>query len=149
MLKLDDKDTKILGALREHGNWSYKQISWKTGIPTTTVHNRVKKLENSGILKKYTVDIDYSKIGKGILAYILVRADYKSIEKFRFLMKFLEKKSVEGVIQEFSRVTGDYDIIVKVRFESMKELENFLFSMVRNTKSIYRTVTMVSIAENS
>ena len=61
MNTLNEKDEKILKVLAEHGNWSYKQISLQTEIPTTTVHNRIKKMEKDGVIRKYTVDIDNQK----------------------------------------------------------------------------------------
>ncbi len=145
MLKLDDKDMKIIEVMKDHGNWSFKQISLRTGIPTTTVHARVRKLEKDDIIKKYTIEIDHQKIGKGLLAHILVRIN---VNNWKMLINFLKHELKGNIVQEFSKVTGNYDFIIKARFSDMKELEKFLFRMVDETKTIHQTVTLISMGEN-
>ena len=140
----DKKDLRILEELNEHGNWSFKKISYRTGIPTTTIHNRVKKMEKNGVIRKYTVDIDHSKIGRGMLAHILVRVNFN---KWRDLANFLKKELKGNTVQEFSRVTGNYDAIIKIRFSDMKELEKF-YNRIEETQTVHQTITLLSIAEN-
>jgi len=53
MVKLDDKDWQILEILKDNAKLTSHKISKKTAIPITTVHNRIKKLEMNGIIKKY------------------------------------------------------------------------------------------------
>jgi len=145
MNTLNEKDEKILKVLAEHGNWSYKQISLQTEIPTTTVHNRIKKMEKDGVIRKYTVDIDNQKTGRPMVAHILVRINMTS---WKTLSQFLKDELKGDVVKEFSRVTGHHDFIIKVNFSDMNELEHFIFRMVTNNK-IHQTVTLISFAENS
>ena len=144
MTELDNKDMKILETLRDHGNWSYKQISWHTGIPTTTVHSRVKKLEQSGVIVKYTVKVNHVRMGKELMAYILIRADFKHIGE---LVKYLRQSASRQVVHGFSFVTGDYDIIAWARFSHMDELYSFLFNMRKKTRGVFRTVTMMAMPD--
>ena len=67
---LDNKDLAIIEVLKHNSNFSTQQISKKTGIPISTVHNRIRKLEKSGIIKEYTILLDNKKIGKPIAASI-------------------------------------------------------------------------------
>jgi len=69
---IDEKDSKILEVLVENSNLSTHKISKKTLIPVTTVNNRIKKLKELGVIKKYTIEIDKKKLGYNLSAYILV-----------------------------------------------------------------------------
>ena len=71
MKNMDDKDYAVLNVLRKNAKLSTKQIAKKTGIPITTVHNRIKKLESSGIIKGYTTILDNKLIGN-VIAFILI-----------------------------------------------------------------------------
>jgi len=75
-MKLDKKDLKILEILKENSKLTTSQIYKKTNIPITTVHNRIKKLENLGIIRSYTLKLDYNKLGKPITGFILVTINY-------------------------------------------------------------------------
>ena len=78
---LDNKDLKILEVLKVNSRLSTQKIAKKTLIPITTVHNRMKKLEKEGIIKGYTVILDYKKLGKPILSFILISVVYSSFNK--------------------------------------------------------------------
>ena len=76
---IDEKDLKIISLLKENAKLSMQQIAKKTLIPITTVHNRIKKLEKSGIIKGYTINLDDKKL-QSISAFILVTVDYKFLK---------------------------------------------------------------------
>ena len=63
-MELDQKDKKILQILKENANLTTSQIAKKTAIPITTVHNRIKKLNKEKVIKNYTLNLDFEKIGK-------------------------------------------------------------------------------------
>jgi len=67
---LDVKDQQILELLTKDASLSSKQISSKIRIPITTIHNRIKKLKKEGVIKNFTLNIDYGKIGKTLIGYI-------------------------------------------------------------------------------
>jgi Lrp/AsnC family transcriptional regulator for asnA, asnC and gidA len=71
-LKLDDRDFEILEALRENAKLSVFQLSKKTGIPPTTIHNRIKKLRQNGVITNYTIKFDREKLGQGFCALIFI-----------------------------------------------------------------------------
>ena len=69
---LDKKDHQILKELQLNSKLTTQQISKKTLIPITTIHNRIKRLEKEGIIQGYTVTLDHKKLGFDILAFILL-----------------------------------------------------------------------------
>ena len=78
---MDEKDMKIIEVLKKDSSMSTQAISKEAGIPVTTVHNRIKRMKDQGIIKGYTVMLDHSKIGLGISAYILMHVDYLVIKE--------------------------------------------------------------------
>ena len=73
--QIDDKDQKIIEILQEHGEYTTRKIAKKTLLPITTVHNRIKKLKKEGVIKKFTVELDYKKVDKSFVVYILISAN--------------------------------------------------------------------------
>ena len=69
---MDKKDEKIIEILKDHAEYTTRQIAKKTLLPITTVHNRIRKLRREGIIKKYTIKLDNSKLGKNFVSYVLI-----------------------------------------------------------------------------
>lgn len=147
---MDDKDKKILDVLKENSKLSTQQISKKISIPITTVHHRMKKLEEEGIIKKYTVVLDYKKIGKPISAYVLINVDYKLLKQIKKTQDELTKKlKLHHSVEEVSRITGGTDLIIKIRVKDVDELDDFVTTYLRNVDGIDKTQTMVILNETN
>ena len=73
--KLDKKDLQILEILKNNYEYTTREIARKTLLPVTTIHNRIKKMRKTGVIKKYTIEPDYKKINKGFLVYVLITAN--------------------------------------------------------------------------
>jgi len=145
---MDDKDKKILDVLKENSKLSTQQISKKISIPITTVHNRMKKLEEEGIIKKYSVVLDYKKIGKLISAFVLINVDYKLLKQIKKTQDDLTKKlKLHSSVEEASRITGGTDLIIKIRVKDVDELDDFVTKYLRNIDGIDKTQTMVILNE--
>ena len=145
---MDDKDKKILDILKENSKLSTQQISKKISIPITTVHNRMKKLEGEGIIKKYSVVLDYKKIGKPISAFVLINVDYKLLKQIKKTQDELTKKlKLHSLVEEASRITGGTDLIIKIRVKDVDELDDFVTMYLRNLDGIDKTQTMVILNE--
>lgn len=146
---LDNKDKNILDALKENSRLSTQQIAKKIFIPITTVHNRIKKLEKEGIIKKYTVILDNKKIGKQITAYVLIVVDYISLKEANLTQHQLAKKIKENPnVEEIAIVTGGTDILLKVRVSDIDELDSFITKYLRNTGGVEKTQTLVVLHES-
>jgi len=145
---MDNKDEKILELLRENSKLTTHQISKKTLIPITTVHNRIKKLEKEGIIKKYTVEFDNKKLGKNLAAFIHITVDYKLLKEIKISQQDLAKKIKQNdSVEEAAMVTGLTDIIIKVRVKDIDELDYFVTKHLRNIEGIEKTQTMVILNE--
>ena len=81
--QLDDKDRSILEILQENGDYTTRQIAKKTLLPITTVHNRIQKLKNEKIIRKFTIDINQEAIQKGFLVYVLISVNLERIKELK------------------------------------------------------------------
>ena len=117
---IDNFDNKILNILIENSRLSYRKIAKKLKTSVATIMNHVNKLEEQGIINRYTADLDYYKLGYDIKVIILLRISKGKL--FEVEKKISKHKSVFAVYD----VTGDYDAIILARFKSRKALDKFL-----------------------
>jgi len=119
-MMIDELDKEILNALNRNARMSFRQLAKKLRISPTTLHNKVKRLENSGVLKGYIPLIDTESVGYNLMAIIGLRVNQeKDIE----VQKAISKLPQVGAIYE---VTGDWDLILICYFKGRKGLTNFL-----------------------
>ncbi len=144
IMKIDNTDLKILDILKRNAKLPTSKISKIINVPITTVHNRVKKLQNEGIIINYTINIEHKKLGKSIYAIVLVNTDYNLIEGRDRTQEDVAKeiRKLEG-IEEVCSITGLNDLFVRVRKENVDELNNFLINKLRKIRGVKKTQTLV------
>ena len=137
--KADEKDLEILGMLRANSRLSEQKIAKKTGIPMTTVHNRVKKMREAGIIEGYTVRLNHALLGKPLIAYVLLKAVNQADqgELLGYIAKIPQ-------VCEVAMVTGDFDLMLKARISDMEELNKIIVAGLRRHKGIGESITMIS-----
>ncbi|MBL7169569.1 MAG: Lrp/AsnC family transcriptional regulator [Candidatus Aenigmarchaeota archaeon] len=140
---LEKKDLQIINLLEKGGKLSTKKISRRLGIPQTTVHNRIKKLEKEGIIEGYKVVINKKKIGKGIGAYALVTINYPSSPDPTFQESVAKQISLLPEIEEVSIVTGETDVLIKFYVSDTDQLNDFVVKKLRTIKGIDKTRTSI------
>ncbi|MBI4181346.1 MAG: Lrp/AsnC family transcriptional regulator [Candidatus Aenigmarchaeota archaeon] len=145
--KLDEKDLRILALLQEDAKLTTQQISKKTLIPVTTVHNRIKKLEKTGVITGYTALVDHRKLGKEILAFVLITVTYILPSGRKVSQATLAKQIAQfPPVEETYIVTGGTDIIVKVRLRTMDELNRFIIDQLRSLEGVDNTQTIIVLS---
>lgn len=135
---MDELDLRILGELERDSSRPLRAIAKELGIPTSTLHSRIKKLRSAGILKGFRAVLEPGTLGLGTLAIILVsvgKGDQRAIAR--------RIASLKGV-QEVHIVTGEYDIIVKARTRNMSHLSNLVLDKIRNIPGVEKTLTSVA-----
>ena len=133
---MDDVDRKIIRLLQEDARKSFNKIADSLGIAVGTAYNRVKNLEDKGILKGYTIMLDSAKLGYGLTALILIEAEGRYLPEVEN-----ELAKLDEVICIYD-ITGDYDIAVVARFRNRSNLNNFIKSTLK-MPHVSRTVTNV------
>ncbi len=137
--KLDKKDIQILTHLKDHGRDKISEISSKLEIPRATVFERMERLRKEGYIQKYTVDLDFEKLGFSIMAYILIEYDFKSVISQRELCRNLSK--MDNVISA-SVVAGNFDLILLAVTRNMKELSDMVLGRLKGMEGIARTLSV-------
>lgn len=145
---MDEKDRKILNILQNDGRATSKSISNKIGLSTPAVLERIKKLENKGVIAGYKAILDHKKIGKSgkaILAITLDRNGVNSLEDIKSSLGRCE------FIESYFFTTGKYDFFIIVDFRSIDELEQILMKelnvIIPSIKNI-ETFVVLSGEEN-
>ena len=136
--KLDEIDFQILRILQEDSRTSYRKIANDLGIAVGTAYNRIKRLEDEGVFKAYTVMVDPTKIGYELTVVIFIQAEGPHLAE-------VEKKIAQSdyVICIYD-ITGDFDIAVIARFKNRSMLNNFIKGILKMTH-VTRTVTNVTL----
>lgn len=145
---LDEKDIKILKELRKNGRLSAQEISQRTKIAVTTVFNRVKRMEKTGVIKGYTAVVDDGKTGRTIAAYVSITVDYNHLKRKGLSQQELAVKLRQHeFVDEVSMITGTSDIIVKIRTQDISQLNDFVTKYLRNIEGIENTQTSVVLED--
>ncbi len=141
---MDEKDSEILAELMKDGKAKIKALSRKLGLPMSTVHHRILRMEKDGIIKRYAVIPDYRKVGLPIAAYIFINVDYSKIESQEDVAKEIRK--LPNVL-DVSMVSGEIDIITKIRAKDVDDMGDAVIKKLRTIKGIAKTVTAVVMKE--
>lgn len=127
---MDENDKKILTELISNSRIPLSKISSKTGIPDSTVSNRIKKLENNNIIEQYTTIINPEAIGIKVIAMIIIQTETEKHENVEIELPKLDKVS-----QVYS-ISGEYDILIKVWAHTLEELNDIVNSEIRTIDGI-------------
>ncbi|GAB6101147.1 Lrp/AsnC family transcriptional regulator [Thermococcus atlanticus] len=133
---LDDIDRKILTILQKNSRTPLREISKEVGLAESTVYERIKKLKEHGIIRKFTVILDPDALGFTLLAFILIKS---KAGKYSHVASELRKYPQ---IVEIYETTGDYDMLVKIRTRNSEELNEFL-DTIGEIEGVVATHTMV------
>ncbi len=119
---LDVKDRAILKLLQENARITIKEISGKVHLSTTPVHERIKRMEDSGVIKQYATLVDHAKVKKGlmVICYVSLKQHSKNAG-----VKFIKAiQELNEVVECFS-ISGEFDFMLKVVCEDMNRYYDF------------------------
>ncbi|RLE59072.1 MAG: Lrp/AsnC family transcriptional regulator [Thermoprotei archaeon] len=137
---LDEKDLRILEILQENSKITMKELSRKIGSPITTTHSRVRKLEKEGYIRAYRAILDAKKLGIHTSAFILISFTKNMGIDQRKLAKEI---SLFPEVQEVHIITGDWDILLKIKVKDVDELGKFVVDKLRQIHGVEKTYTSV------
>ncbi|RDE16707.1 MAG: AsnC family transcriptional regulator [Candidatus Thorarchaeota archaeon] len=141
---LDDTDFRILELLQEDCKIGIQKISEKVGKGISTVHARVKALEQSKIIKQYTAVLDSVLLNRPTLALIFVTIRYRVPGQSDLLSQkeFCQEIAKHPFVQEVYVLSGQYDVFLKVRTKDVEEMNRFIVDFLRELPAVERTLTM-------
>lgn len=140
---VDKLDRQILSALMQNAKKAYTEIAQQLFVSGGTIHVRMKKLEDSGIVKGYSLDVDHGKLGYDICAFLGI---------------YLDKSSLyDDVADELNKIpeivaahytTGLYNIFAKIICKDTNHLRDILHDKIQKISGIQRTETFISLEES-
>ena len=130
---MDSIDEKILEILQTNGMKTAKEMASELSLTTTPIYERIKKLQNSGIIKGYVALLDADLLGKNIIVFMNITIKDHHSEKRDEFVKQME--SLKAVV-EFYHTSGSFDFLAKVRFSNIKEYRDFLVNDVASIRNI-------------
>lgn len=138
--QLDDIDITILDILQKNGRTRRNDLAQAVDLSIPSVSERLKKLEENGIITGYTAFIDPKKVGKDITAFITV-----TVDSSKHYNSFLDHAKSTDEILEIHSVTGTGTHLIKIRTENTSTLEKLL-SKIQAWSGIVNTTTSIVLS---
>ena len=146
---LDSKDLAILHLLQKNARITVKEISDKMHLSTTPVHERIKRMEASGVIKQYATLVDHTKVGKSLMVICYVSLKEHSKNAGTKFIKLIQ--SLNEVIECYS-ISGEFDFILKVVCADMNDYYDFhvnKLSSIENMGKVQSVFVMGRIKETT
>jgi len=130
---LDEKDLAILRLLQQSARITVREISDAIHLSTTPVHERIKRMEDTGIIKQYATLLDHTKVKRGlmVICYVSLKQHNKTAGA-KFIKAILEMNEV----MECYNISGDFDFMLKVAVENMDAYYDFHVNKLSEAENI-------------
>lgn len=140
--KLDDKDLAILNLIQKNCKMTAREIAKIIDSPVTTVFAKLKRMEKLGVIKGYTAVLDSKKLNKGTTAFILASVSYGAKKGDQQSQRKIAKEiAIFPEVQEAHIITGDWDILIKVKDKEVAAIGKFVIDKLRLVDGIEKTLT--------
>jgi len=135
-MKLDDKDHKIIAQLKQNARASVRDIAKATNLRPSTVHERIKRLRNEKVIEKFTLKLNNEAMGENFIVFMLVSGGSN---------KYVDDKVLKNKhVKEVFGVTGEYDLMIKLKFKDVVEFNDFVIKFRDENKEVTKTLTMIA-----
>jgi Lrp/AsnC family transcriptional regulator for asnA, asnC and gidA len=141
--EIDNIDLKILNILSENAKLPYTEVAKKVFVSGGTVHVRMKKMEEMGIVKGSTLKIDYAKLGYDITCFLGI-----FLQKSSLYDQVVSKLKEMAEIVTIRYTTGNYNIFCKIQCKDTNHLREVLHDKIQKVDGIESTETFISLEES-
>ena len=131
-MKLDIKDHKIINVLKQNSRLPIRDIAKKTQLRPSTVHLRLQRLIKNNIIEKFTLKLNNKAVEEDFIVFMFISTSED------LLPVFFKNQH----IKEAFGVTGEYDLLVKLKFRDISQFNDYIINLRKN-KSITKTITHV------
>ncbi|HVK29680.1 MAG TPA: Lrp/AsnC family transcriptional regulator [Nocardioides sp.] len=139
---MDAVDRAILDVLRADSRTSIRDVASRVGISRANAYARVKRMVDTRVIRKFTVDVDHAAIGLGLSAYVHVRTKQNSWKSFRKKVWELEEAA------HVALVTGDFDCVILVRARDADHLRELVLERIQSLPEVVATQTVLVFEEH-
>ena len=136
---IDSLDRKIIAALTEDGRMPYSRIAEDLGVATTTVHQRVRRMVDRGVIVGTRVSLDWEAIGLGVTALVFVEAPRE-----RPIARVAEDLKAIPYVSSCYTVTGEFDLLLTIRARSSEHLGELLEQLRSYSTGSSRTLVVLA-----
>jgi Lrp/AsnC family leucine-responsive transcriptional regulator len=137
----DTKDRAILALVQRDAKMPQAEIAKRVGLSAAAVNERLRKLDQSGVIRRYVAQVDAPALGVGVAAFVEV-----FIEQPRFERAFIERVLELEEIQECHHITGEFSLLLKVRVRDMGELRDLLLHQLNAMEGVRQTRTIMVLS---
>ena len=136
-IQTDEMDAKIISALGADGRRSYAEVGAEVGLSTAAVHERVKKMLDKGVIRRFSISVDPERVGLNVTAFVAIRND-GGIHCRDVAPRLRAMPQVE----ELHSVAGEYDFLAKIRTTHARALEDVIYQ-IKAIEGVARTTSTV------
>src|SRR3989344_8114194 len=134
-MEIDKKDEKIIGILKQNSREPIREIAKITKIRPSTVHQRIQKLIENKVIERFTIKLNNKAVGENFIVFMLVKGT---------ATEYIDNKVLNNKhVKEVFGITGEYDLIVKLKFKDIEEFNDFVLNFRKEKKEIQSTITMI------
>ena len=130
---IDEKDLAILRVLQQNARATVKEMAETVHLSTTPVHERIKRMEEAGVIKQYATLVDHSKVNKGLMVICYVSLKQHSRNAGA---KFIKQVNELNEVIECYNISGEFDFMLKVVAESMDAYYDFHVNKLSQSENI-------------
>lgn len=138
---MDHIDDKIIEILKKNGKASATEISKVVGLSIPAVAERIRKMENNGIIEEYCAKISRRKTGYNVTAFVMI-----NLERSGDVEEFRERVVQFPQVLECHHVVGAFDYLLKVLVHTPDELESFLMSEITSIPTVASSQTFLCLS---
>ena len=138
---MDSFDSKIIHCLMRNARTTWAELGGLLGLTAPAAADRVRRLEERGVIKGYAALVDPEAAGCLVTAYIGVTLD-KPVDRKEFLARIAELPQV----QECHHIAGDFDYLLKIRNRTLRELETFVSDGLKEIPGVLKTHTTIVLS---
>ena len=135
---MDNLDCSILCHLCKNSRASTTEIAQKLGVAPSTVHNRINRLKESGIIERFTIILDPAAVGQNVTAYIGI-----NIESAKRIAVINQLRKIEDVLEVYE-LLEPYDIFIKVRTQDISSLKEHVLHPISDLDGVLDSSTILT-----
>ena len=143
-MAFDEIDKKLLLYLQEDSKQTTKELSYKLGLSVTAVYERIRKLENTGVISRYVAILNRSRIERNFIVLCHVKLTQ---HKKEYVLRFEREIMNLHEVTECFHVSGDYDYILKIGVRDIEDYRNFMLTKLTALQHIASTHSSFMISE--
>jgi len=138
---LDDRDRRILTLVQRDAKLPQAEIARRVGLSAAAVNERLKKLESSGVIRRFAALLDPRAMGVPITAFVEVFIEHPRLEP-----GFIERVLKMDEVQECHHITGEFSLLLKLRVADMAALQKLLIDQLNACEGVRQTRTVMALS---